>query len=208
MKRSLVITAIIALSLIQLAAISQKIFVCEKTLKNGEIHLFKAAPVDPYDAFRGRYVALSEEDLQFEIPTAQGEKYQPGAKIWLEIKKGEDGFSRFVSIGGEKFSAECVQGRVRYATEKRYLYHHVEVGPPVNPELYEGVSVVTVEPPFSHFYMNEKLAPEAETAYRGAAGAKDRAASISVRVLDGMGVIEELYIDGKPIQEVLAGEKP
>jgi hypothetical protein len=57
--------------------------------------------------------------------------------------------------------------------------------------------------PFGRFYMDEDLAPEAERAvWSGPRG--QREASVSVRVRNGVGVIEDLYIDGTPIHQWLA----
>ena len=52
--------------------------------------------------------------------------------------------------------------------------------------------------------MEEKLAPQAERAYiettrRGAANTY-----VTVRIRSGSAVLEELFLDGKPIREALA----
>jgi hypothetical protein len=52
--------------------------------------------------------------------------------------------------------------------------------------------------------MNEHLAPEAERAYAETAGEEGIEAYAVVRVLDGHGVIEELYLDGVPVREYLS----
>jgi hypothetical protein len=52
--------------------------------------------------------------------------------------------------------------------------------------------------------MEESLAPAAEKAYREHARASERNAYITVRIRDGFGVIENLWIDGVPIREFLA----
>lgn len=51
--------------------------------------------------------------------------------------------------------------------------------------------------------MEESQAPEAEQAYREHSRRETRDAYVTVRVLYGMAVIEELYVDGKPIREFL-----
>ena len=55
--------------------------------------------------------------------------------------------------------------------------------------------------PFDRYYMNEKQAPAAEKVYRkhSRGGAQD--AYITVRVLSGFAVLEDLYVGGKPIRE-------
>ena len=49
--------------------------------------------------------------------------------------------------------------------------------------------------------MDENAAPAAEVAYR--ARAADIESWVTVRILDGRAVIEELYIGGKPVREYL-----
>ena len=57
--------------------------------------------------------------------------------------------------------------------------------------------------PFRRFYMDEDKAPKAERAVWGGRRGQ-RKASVSVRVRNGVGVIEELYIDDVPIHQWLA----
>ena len=58
-KRKLLITSFILLCLVQTAVPLSMIARREFTLRNGRVYKFKTAPVDPYDAFRGRFVALA-----------------------------------------------------------------------------------------------------------------------------------------------------
>ena len=52
--------------------------------------------------------------------------------------------------------------------------------------------------PFDRFYMEEKLAPEAEWASR-----RDKQGGVAVvRVWRGLGVIEDLELGGRPIRDV------
>ncbi len=51
--------------------------------------------------------------------------------------------------------------------------------------------------------MDEDLAPKAERAVWGGRRGQ-REAFVSIRVRDGVGVIEELYVDGVPIHQWLA----
>ncbi len=52
--------------------------------------------------------------------------------------------------------------------------------------------------------MEEELAPEAEQAYQRASIRGQQKAYVTVRVGHGEAVLEELYIEGKPIREYLA----
>jgi uncharacterized membrane-anchored protein len=57
--------------------------------------------------------------------------------------------------------------------------------------------------PFDRYYMNESKAPQAESAYWSHSRRTNQAAYVSVRVLDGFAVLEDLYIDDTPIQDFL-----
>src|SRR5205085_8475834 len=60
----LIVFVLVALA--QLAAPGSLIWKRENTLRKGSVWKFRTAPVDPVDAFRGRYVAL-----QFEVETQE-----------------------------------------------------------------------------------------------------------------------------------------
>ncbi|PLX42188.1 MAG: hypothetical protein C0609_10170 [Deltaproteobacteria bacterium] len=181
MKR-LIIISIALFSLIQIGALGKKIFALEDALATGELHLFKAAPIDPYDPFRGRYVALSQENLRMKVE--EGKVYGKGESIWVSVVKGEDGYSSFAGLTFKEDPAPKVRARVRYSSG----------------------DTLTIDPPFSRFYMNDKRAPQAERAYRKRQRREELGAYIAVRLKDGVGVIEDLYIDGKKIDEYLREE--
>ncbi len=63
--------------------------------------------------------------------------------------------------------------------------------------------IAHVAVPFKRYYMPEHLAPIAEQAYRSSAG-KDGVALI--RIKDGYGAIDEVYIGDKTIYEYLQTE--
>jgi hypothetical protein len=69
---------------------------------------------------------------------------------------------------------------------------------------------VEVALPFDRYYLPEDLAPAAEQAYRTLASREPgpTRAWVDVRVRDGHAVLEELYLDGVPVREVLAAATP
>ncbi len=82
-----------AMALLQLAAPASMIYSREHTLAKGEEFKFRTAPVDPYDAFRGRYVALSFDDNQAAL--APGVTAVFGQTVYATIEVGGDGFAKF-----------------------------------------------------------------------------------------------------------------
>lgn len=144
----------------------------ELTLRDGHAYKFRTQPVDPYDAFRGRYVALA-----LEPNTVPGTNFAAGTTIYVTLAEGPDGFAKFAGVSRERPAGQD------YLKVKASWSNSVRL-------------------PFDRFYMEEKAAPAAERAYREhsrQAGARD--AYVIVRVRVGQGVIENLYVAGQPIAE-------
>jgi len=175
-----------AVALVQLAAPASMILSRERTLAQGEAFKFRTAPVDPYDAFRGRYVALRLADNEAVLP--QGLSVSYGQTVYATLENGADGFAKF--------------GAASLTPPKDQPYLKVKAG------LANDKGGIALQLPFDRFYMEEGKAPQAEAAYRehGRRGAQD--AYVILRVLDGAGVIENLFVGGQPIAEVAGGAKP
>ena len=89
MKKPLM-TALIALIIIQLFVPISRIVNKYNILKTGTEFKFRVNPVDPYDAFRGRYVSLN-------APQELRDKGKYGV-----IAIDTDGFANIISISDEK----------------------------------------------------------------------------------------------------------
>ncbi len=160
----------------------------ERVLKEGRAFKFKTRPVDPYDAFRGRYVQLTFDGLTVALPA--GLAYRRDADVYARLGES-NGFARVEAIS-----------EARPPDTPDYV--KVEMGWYTD---YPTNRRVQVHVPFSQFFMNEKLAPEAEAAYRqfNRRGTTDVWAV--VKVLDGRGVIENLYFDGVPVADFLKNKE-
>ena len=144
----------------------------EQILHSGREFKFKTAPMDPYDAFRGRYVAL-----QFDL--GSHEAIHSNGKIWVRFDEDSQGFAKI-----KEESLTPLSGNdVLVATTR---YNHLQL-------------------PFDRYYMDEKSAPEAETAYRQNSRRNVKNAYVTVRLLNGHTALDELFIDGKPIHDYLKG---
>ena len=185
-SRTITVAAFGLVCLLQVGVPLSMIARREATLQHGEVFRFKTAPVDPYDAFRGRYVALNFEQGQLEVPAA--EQYYRNEKVHALLEVDEDGFAKLVGVSRRRPAhAAYLTVRVMWAT---------------------GGGKVQVRLPFNRYYMNEELAPEAESLYRSRNRRDDeRTAYVAVRVQRGFGVLEELFVDGKPIGEAVLAER-
>jgi uncharacterized membrane-anchored protein len=165
----------------QLAVPAWMIVSHEEILRTGEVFKFRTAPVDPYDAFRGRYVWLRIEHDSLPVPP--GVQWTRGQEVFATIETDTNGFSRL--------------GELRAVRPDIGPYLTVRIN-----QIYGQTAHLHV--PLDHFYMEESLAPAAEKAYREHSRATNRTAYITVRIRDGSAVIENLWIDGRPIREFLA----
>ena len=198
MARKWLIPVLLIVAFLQLLAVGERIYRYESVLSHGKRFLFKTAPVDPYDLFRGRYVAVSQENLKIPIEEGRAEDFPYRSVAWAQLAVGPDGFARFASISRERTGGDEVKVRVAWAGQDSES-HFAALGPNLERPRKPGY-FVNIEPPFDRYYMNEKSAPKAESAYRRAS--RDNAC-LAVRVADGVGVIEELLIDGMPVRQWL-----
>jgi len=180
--QEIVITAFVILCLAQAAVPLSMIGRREYTLRHGRVYRFRTAPVDPYDAFRGRYVALrmQQRTLALERP----EKFTRHQEVFVRLKEDEQGYALIDSVSADRPAEEpYIKARVHY--QSRTNLH--------------------IRWPFDRYYMNEADAPEAERVYREHSRRGKQEAHINVRVSSGFAVLEELYIADKPILEFMAG---
>ncbi|MEW6573858.1 MAG: GDYXXLXY domain-containing protein [Bacillota bacterium] len=173
----------VLLALIQTAVPVWMIVHRETTLKTGRLFKFRTAPVDPYDAFRGRYVAITIENSAAPADGASVPK--PGQKVYVHITEDSEGFAAF-----DKATVRRPEGDSYIQTRVNFI-----INEPSGSKVY-------FEVPFDRYYMEETAAPAAEDAYRQYSSLPGRSdAYVTVRVKDGFAVLEELYVGGKPIRE-------
>lgn len=168
------------LFLLQLAVPAGMIASRELTLRKGETFRFRTAPVDPYDPFRGRFVALNLEAARAPRPADVELEYRQ--KVFALLAVDEAGF------------AYCSGIVVERPAEGYYLSARITSF---------DKDQVRLQLPFDRYYAEEDLAPEIERAYRANSRRDKMEAYISVRVRDGRGVLEKLYIADLPVAEFL-----
>lgn len=180
MKRMMVI-AFAVVCLIQLAVPAWMIHRRENTLRHGEAFRFKTQPVDPYDAFRGRYVALNFEAATFTNRVPDELFNRRRQTMYASIDNDADGFAQVTALHRTRpATGSCIQVKVWNRSRLQF--------------------------PFDRFYLEESLAPKAESLYRehNRRGATNTYAI--VRVLGGFATLEDLIIDGRPVLEYATDE--
>jgi uncharacterized membrane-anchored protein len=185
MNRMLRIGLFVVVAVVQLAVATGAIVRSELALRTGEAFRFRIQPVDPVDAFRGRYVAI-----RFAVeraPAAEDLEVRRGTFVCVSIEVDDDGYA---ALGPAELEPPSSGAYLRLRGGGLYPDE-------------DGKRYVWINLPFRRYYMDEDLAPEAERAvWSGPRG--QREASVSVRIRNGFGVIEELYIGDVPIHRWLA----
>jgi uncharacterized membrane-anchored protein len=171
----------------------------EQALRHGVAYRFRVAPVDPYDAFRGRYVALRfDQGTREPVPTtASFSRHQP---VYVRLETDTNGFARLA------------QAALRPGREGAWMRARVAYANSWDWERTGAVHTVHVDLPFDRFYLDEESAPRAEQLYRKAAGWRGQTSStnawLQVRVHRNLAVIEDLFLDGRTIRQVLESSEP
>ena len=173
-----------AMVVAQLAVPFHMIATHEQTLQDGTAYKFRCGPVDPYDYFRGRYVALSFLDTT--IDHWEGEKFKKGDPAYALLDVDEEGFAKILDVT----SAPPRSGDYLEVGAVAYSY---------------GNSPLRVSLPFDKYFMNEFDAPAAEIAYRDQSRTEE-GAHVVVRVRDGRGALDGLFIGDMPVEEYLRRE--
>jgi len=161
MKKTLLYILILT-AIVQIFVPSYMIWGKYDVLRNGEEVKIRVEPIDPYDAFRGRYVSLwYNYDLDYE--------QRKGKYGVLEVDG--DGFATISRVDSERPDNEL------YLTGRDENYFYI---------------------PLDRYYMEETMAPKAESMLQG-----EKEAYVTVRIKGDKAVLSGLYIDGKPAEELL-----
>ena len=169
------VVVFLVVALVQIAVPASMIWERERTLRHGHVWKFRTAPVDPVDAFRGRYVALEFEVEAQEITAPPN--VESGRTVFVTLAPDIDGFARIDQISSM---------------------------PPAGHDFMEArLAGKTVSLPFDKYWVTERDAPAAEAAYAAQSTREKRNAFVTVRVFKGDAALEQLYLDGLPLGEYL-----
>lgn len=201
MNLRLRLIALAALGVVQVAAAGWSIARYESTLSSGTPHKIHVAPVDPADAFRGRYVAVrpsirmarpidpETERLLFATQAHEG-------TVYVVLETDAEGFARARYV-----MADPPMRGDYLKIERVSTVWETDPGQPGRSKAigYElGFA-------FDRYYMNEAAASAAEQRYIEATRRGSRTGAwLTVRVKNGIGVIDGLFIDGVPIEQIRA----
>ena len=179
------IAVFVAVALAQITVPASMIWKREQTLKRGRVWKFKTAPVDPVDAIRGRYIALrfAAEELPKSVSLPKQANAPLDNSVYATLKEDAEGFAQVDHVSDIPSTGDNVIKTEAWQVTKAYLRF-----------------------PFDQFWVNEKIAPEAETAYAANSRRQKDNAYVTVRVRNGDAALEQLYIDNQPLADYLRAQ--
>lgn len=180
----------LAVCLAQLAVPLAMAFRYERTLRQGELYRFRTEPIDPVDAFRGRYVAIR---LRLLAPGEIADRFEWGEKVTVVLASDPEGFAVARAV-----SAEEPEGGAWLTGTIGDPLH--EAPPADGPEEAAPPRRLgtRIDLPLDRYYMEETKAPAADRIWTDA---NRQAITVArVRVRRGLGAIEGLDVNGVPIE--------
>ena len=162
----------------------------EPILRTGHVYKFKTSPVDPYDAFRGRYVQLAFE--QDHAVWRSHDEIQSGMELFASVTTDTNGFAVIREVAAE---------RPAQGDYIKVVANHTGWGP--------NARSVYFMLPFDRYYLEETKAPQAEKTYweHNRRNATNDTYAV-VRIKDGAAVLADLYVADKPIRDYFTNRKP
>lgn len=173
--------AVVAQWLVPLAGVWRQ----ERVIARGTLVRIECVAPDPYDPLRGRYLAVQPAGSR--VPKPEGMVGRDAVPVWAALVAGEDGLSRIESLSLEPVSGPTV---IRLVAK---WPHREDASAP---------ETVFVEWPFERFYLNERLAPDADklVAERFRGG---KTTVAELRLLDGRAVLTDILLDGVSVRELV-----
>lgn len=166
-------------ALVQWAAPLSQIWTYEHTLNHGSLVSIKCGAPDPYDPLRGRFLAVRPDQTDISIP--EGMKVERGMTVYGILTQDESGLAALTAL-----TLEPPQDRLYIKLKASYVYNQK----------------VSVQWPFDRFYINEKLAPEADKWFAENIRS-DQGILAEVRLLDGRALLEDLRFEDRSFREIL-----
>lgn len=187
--KKLILTAFVMVVLAQWYVPAKMIFDRETVLSSGKEYKFRAAPLDPSDPFRGKYITLRFSDTRFPLPP--GEEWYPGEDVYVSLTTDREGFARIQSVNKKAphKGTDYVKAKVHYVAD-------------------DSVKTILVEYPFERFYMEEAKAPRAERVYNESLRDTTKQTYAQVSIMGNTAVLKDVLIDGVSIKELAKEQQP
>ncbi len=199
MSTRLKLALLVILAVVQIGITGSSILKYESTLRSGALYRIPSLAIDPADPFRGRYVAV-RPTIAIPAPVPPEtvnllERIQYGEAGYAVLAEDTDGFARAAHIVMEKPAA---------GDYLEIAHAWPQWQDSATPNAPSVLAAYNLQFSFDRYYMNDAAAPQAQERARQAARANAGSRTwLAVRVKNGIGVIEGLFIDGVPIEQAV-----
>jgi uncharacterized membrane-anchored protein len=188
MNKKIIYPAFFLMVLVQIYVPSRMIFHNEVVLVSGTAFKFKAAPVDPNDPFRGKYITLTFDENSFR--TADTSLWDQGETIYVDLTTDSAGFAKVLDIS-----------RMEPKDREDYIKASVSYS------FVDTMTEVFIQYPFDRFYMEESKAPDAEITYNESLRDTSQVTYALVMVKKGQAVVKNVLIDDVSIVDIVRERK-
>ena len=160
-------------------------------------YFFETEIYDPYDPARGRYVQLNFRNRQVFLTKKNTAVAGYMENCFAVLDTGKDGNAVITDLC--KTRKEIPHGKDYLRVKYRGFYHEWDS----KNKKRKKTGYHSIELPFQRFYMNEKLAPEAENLVREYTRGKNEV-RLKVKIYsDGGFSVDDLFVRGRPIRELI-----
>jgi len=176
--------AFVIVAIVQLYIPAKMILNREEVLESGREFKFKTAPIDPYDIFRGKYIHLRYAENVLAVNNETD--WQINERIYVVFSQDSEGFAKVQSVSKE-MPAESqffFKSKVAYMTS-------------------DSSNLLTIEYPFSRYYMEESKAYDAEQLYRKSLSDSNSVTYALVFIKLGESVLKDVLVDSISIREIV-----
>ncbi len=183
-KKQILLLAFFIIALVQLYVPAKMIWQNENVLVSGTDYKFKAAPIDPNDPLRGKFIMLRYSENMVAVDNEQGWKL--GEIIYVTLIKDMNGFAKINSVSKTKPTGnqDFVKAKVSFVTAN-------------------GSNRLNVQYPFDMYNMGETNAYDAEQAFRQSQLDTTKITYALVKIKNGKAVLKDVLIDGISIKEIV-----
>lgn len=160
-------------------------------------YFFETEIYDPYDPVRGRYVQLNFRNRQVFLTKKNTAVAGYMENCFAVLDTGKDGNAVITDLC--KTRKEIPHGKDYLRVKYRGFHYEWDSKNKKRKE----IGCHSIELPFQRFYMNEKLAPEAENLVREYTRGKNEV-RLKVKIYpDGGFSVDDLFVKGRPIRELI-----
>lgn len=185
MKSIYIFILFVIVAIAQILVPANMILDKEHIISNGKVYKFKTRPIDPTDAFRGKYIAL---DFEADVFQTRDSLWKRGEDIYVYLKTDSLGYVQIQDVSKEVLEYADVE----FIMAQAGMYNNY------NNKLF-------IKYPFDRFYMEEYKAYEAELAVQE----NQRDSLLDdvyalVYVKNGEAVLKDVSINDMPIKDYVA----